>query len=105
MWAAISHPEGERISLATYPHIMQRTQISVTAAERRALDAEAARTGRPMSALVRDAIGQLGRDWLPSHSSVDSADLAIAATALMLDAELLTGNVHHPMFAGLTQPY
>lgn len=39
-----------------YPYIMQRTQISLTAAERRALDAESARTGRSMSALIRDAI-------------------------------------------------
>lgn len=41
-----------------YSYIMQRTQISLTAAERRALDAEAARTGRSMSALIRDAIQQ-----------------------------------------------
>jgi hypothetical protein len=39
-----------------YPYIMQRTQISLTAAERRALDAESERTGRSMSALIRDAI-------------------------------------------------
>jgi hypothetical protein len=35
---------------------MQRTQISLTSEERRALDAEAARTGRSLSALIRDAI-------------------------------------------------
>jgi hypothetical protein len=37
-------------------YIMQRTQISLTAEERRALDAEAARTGRSISALIRDAV-------------------------------------------------
>jgi len=37
-------------------YIMLRTQISLTAAERRALDAEAARTGRSISALIRDAV-------------------------------------------------
>lgn len=35
---------------------MQRTQISLTAEERRLLDAEVARTGRSLSALIRDAV-------------------------------------------------
>ena len=39
-----------------YTYIMQRTQISLTAEERRALDEEAARTGRSISALIRDAV-------------------------------------------------
>ena len=39
-----------------YTYIMQRTQISLTAEGRRALDAEAARTGRSVSALIRDAV-------------------------------------------------
>ena len=60
----------------------------------------------PVDEHIAERAGQLGRDWLASHSGVDSADLAIAATVLMLDADLLTRNVRHfPMFAGLTQPY
>ena len=39
-----------------YTYIMRRTQISLTAEERRALDEEAARTGRSISALIRDAV-------------------------------------------------
>jgi hypothetical protein len=35
---------------------MQRTQISLTSEERRALDAAAARTGRSISSLIREAV-------------------------------------------------
>jgi predicted nucleic acid-binding protein len=55
---------------------------------------------------VAEVAGELGRRWLPSHGGIDSADLAIAATALLLDVELLTRNVKHfPMFGGLVAPY
>ena len=39
-----------------YCYIMQRTQISLDAEDRRLLDAEAARTGRSISALIRHAV-------------------------------------------------
>ena len=55
---------------------------------------------------VAEKAGELGRSWLPSHRGIDGADLAIAATAVLLDARLITLNVKHfPMFAGLRRPY
>jgi Arc/MetJ-type ribon-helix-helix transcriptional regulator len=38
---------------------MQRTQISLTDEERRALDAAVLRTGRSLSSLIRDAVDQV----------------------------------------------
>jgi len=61
---------------------------------------------RAVDAEVAEKAGELGRSWLPSHRGIDSADLAIAATAILLDARLLTLNVRHfPMFGDLARPY
>ena len=60
----------------------------------------------PVDETVADKAGELGRTWLPSHHTIDAADLAIAATAVLLGARLLTLNVRHfPMFADLARPY
>ena len=60
----------------------------------------------PVDTEVAEEAGSLGREWLPSHHTIDSADLAIAATAIRTGSRLLTRNVRHfPMFTGLQAPY
>ncbi len=63
-------------------------------------------TWHDVDAEVAEEAGALGRRWLPSHGGIDSADLAIAATAVLTGARLLTLNVaHFPMFPDLRRPY
>jgi predicted nucleic acid-binding protein len=60
----------------------------------------------PVDSVIAEQAGALGRQWLPSHHTIDSADLAIAATAISIGARLLTRNVRHfPMFEDLEAPY
>jgi predicted nucleic acid-binding protein len=55
---------------------------------------------------VTRAAGELARRHPRAHSRIDDADYFIAATALLLEADLLTTNVRHfPMLAGLQPPY
>ena len=59
-----------------------------------------------VDAEVAEEAGALGRQWLASHHTIDSADLAIAATAIRNGSRLLTRNVRHfPMFTDLHPPY
>lgn len=55
-----------------YTYIMLRTQISLTAEERRTLDAESARTGKSLAALIRDAVRQV---YGTIRSTTDDLDL------------------------------
>ena len=49
---------------------------------------------------------ELVRKHRRAHSGIDDADYLIAATALLLEADLLTTNVRHfPMLSGLQPPY
>ncbi len=60
----------------------------------------------PVDEEVAEEAGALGRQWLRSHHTIDSADLAIAATARVHGLRLVTLNVgHFPMFASLRAPY
>jgi len=60
----------------------------------------------PVDEAVSRRAGELGREHRTSHAGLGVADLVIAATALLLGAELATGNVRHfPMFAALKAPY
>lgn len=63
-------------------------------------------TWHPVDDRVAEVAGDLGRRWLPSNRGIDSADLAIAATAVLLGAALITRNItHFPMFSDLSAPY
>lgn len=55
---------------------------------------------------VARAAGELARKHRRASSGIDDADYLIAATALLLEADLLTTNVRHfPMLPGLQPPY
>lgn len=58
---------------------MQRTQISLTDEDRNLLDAEAARTGRSISALIRDAVAQTYGFRRDVESDVRAIDVALGA--------------------------
>lgn len=60
----------------------------------------------PVGEEVARAAGSLAQSHRRSHSGIDDADYLIAATALLLEADLLTTNVRHfPMIAGLEPAY
>jgi predicted nucleic acid-binding protein len=55
---------------------------------------------------VARAAGELARKYRRANSGIADADYLIAATALLLEADLLTTNVRHfPMLPGLLTPY
>jgi predicted nucleic acid-binding protein len=55
---------------------------------------------------VARAAGELARKHRRAHGGIDDADYLIAATALLLEADLLTTNVRHfPMLRDLQPPY
>lgn len=60
----------------------------------------------PVDEGITRTAGSLARQHRRAYSGIDDADYLIAATAIALDAELLTTNVRHfPMLAGLGPAY
>jgi len=60
----------------------------------------------PMDEEVAREAGRLARRLRRSKSGIDDADYVIAATAILLEADLLTTNVRHfPMMKGIRPPY
>jgi predicted nucleic acid-binding protein len=60
----------------------------------------------PVGEEVARAAGSLAQSHRRSYSGIDDADYLIAATALLLDADLLTTNVRHfPMVERLEPAY
>lgn len=60
----------------------------------------------PVEEEIARAAGSLAQRHRRSHGGIDDADYLIAATALLLEADLLTTNVRHfPMIADLQPAY
>lgn len=60
----------------------------------------------PVDEGIARTAGSLARQHRRAYSGIDDADYLIAATSLVLEAELLTTNVRHfPMLAGLEAAY
>lgn len=101
----------ERERTAAPLHASEITRLEVLAAMRPVGEDDtrtllATLRWHPVDADIAEEAGALGRRWLPSHRTIDGADLAIAATAVRTGSRLLTRNIRHfPMFPGLTAPY
>ena len=60
----------------------------------------------PIGEEIARAAASLAQRHRRAHSGIDDADYLIAATALLLEASLLTTNVRHfPMISGLKPAY
>ena len=60
----------------------------------------------PVDTDVARLAGALARRYRPSHGAIEDTEYLIAATALLLDAGLLTTNIRHfPMLERLLPAY
>ncbi len=101
----------ERERTAGVLHASEITRLEVLAGMRSAEEDDtrallSTLTWHPVDIEIAEEAGALGRQWLRSHHTIDSADLAIAATAIRTGTRLLTRNIKHfPMFPDLHPPY
>ena len=117
---AIDHLRGEQVAVALLHRLIDEEEI-VAASELvrfelvagvREEEVEAlehfcsALSWIPVDEAITRAAGSLARKHRRAYSGIDDVDYLIAATALDLEAELLTTNVRHfPMLAGLRPAY
>lgn len=105
--AAVAYLHG----LALIPACSEVTRVEIVRGLRSSERTEAERLFQalrwvPVDEPLARRAGELGRRWDRHRPGISLADLAIAATAQQLDAELATTNVRHfPMFEGLAAPY
>jgi hypothetical protein len=60
----------------------------------------------PVDEEIARLAGSMAAAYRRAHSGIDAIDYLIAATATVIDADLLTTNVRHfPMITGLQPPY
>lgn len=60
----------------------------------------------PVTEAIARRAAAYAREYRTSHSGIDDADYLIAATADVVQADLLSRNLRHfPMFADLSTPY
>jgi predicted nucleic acid-binding protein len=60
----------------------------------------------PVEQTISISAGEMAQRFRRQYSGIDAADYLIAATAVVLQADLLTANVRHfPMIEGLEPPY
>jgi predicted nucleic acid-binding protein len=107
--AAVKHVHPLLVAGEAAASVATKTEILAGMRE-----AEVARTLRLFGTLtivpIDDAIatraGALARHYRSSHPGIGLADYLIAATAVLVGAELWTQNPRHfPMFGGLEAPY
>ncbi len=107
--AAVDAVERAGRAEPLHSSVVSRTEIL-----RGARRAELPRIGRLFDVIewvrvspdIADVAGAVGARYRSSHGLLDVPDTIVAATALVVGAELWTSNVRHfPMFDGLTPPY
>jgi hypothetical protein len=60
----------------------------------------------PVNEEIARLAGSMAAEYRKAHSGIDAIDYVIAATATVVEGNLLTTNVRHfPMIPGLRPPY